>query len=255
MKISIKTDQEIAIMRESGKILNAALQKVARKAMAGVTTEELDQIAKKTIEELGGEPAFLGYKGYPKTLCASINNEVVHGIPRSDRVLKEGDIVGLDLGVRLKGFYTDKAVTVGVGKISKEAQRLLDVTRGALDIGIEELRDWDEKSISHISRAVQTYLEKNKFSVVRDLVGHGIGRELHEDPQVPNFENPKKFPEIALQKGMVIAIEPMVIAHPTHWKVKFLDDGWTVQSADGSLAAHFEDTLAITANGYEILTR
>lgn len=239
-------------MREGGRILNHAIKRVVAAMAAGISTENLDKIAVETIKELGGEPAFLNYRNYPKSLCVSINDEVVHGIPRKDRVIKNGDVVGLDLGVKYKGFYTDKAVTMGVGKISKQEQKLINVTKQALEMGIEICRKWKNKKISDISGVVQAHVEKNGFSVVRDLSGHGIGKELHEDPRVPNFVS-KKFPEVELREGMALAIEPMVAAGD--WKVKFLEDGWTVATADGSCAAHFEDTVILTKNGCEILTR
>ncbi|MEK7130223.1 MAG: type I methionyl aminopeptidase [Patescibacteria group bacterium] len=250
--MSIDYSEKMAAMREGGLILNAAIRKVADSILTGISTEELNKIAEDFIRKAGALPAFLGYKGYPKSVCISINDEVVHGIPAMSRFIKNGDAVGIDLGVKYKRFYTDKAMTVGVGKIPANALKLIDVTRQALEIGLEVCRNWQGLKISDISRAIQEYVEENKFSIVRDLSGHGIGRELHEDPRVPNFTS-KKFPEVDLYEGMTLAIEPMVIAGD--WKVKTLADGWTIVSADGSPAAHFEDTIILTEKGSEILTR
>lgn len=250
----MKTDylEKIAAMREGGLILNEAIRKAVDSILPGITTEELNAIAEDCIRKAGAVPAFLNYKGYPKSACISINDEVVHGIPSDKRFIKNGDVVGIDLGVKYKGFYTDKAVTAGVGKIPANAMKLINVTRQALEIGLEVCQNWQGLKISDISRAIQEYVEENKFSIVRDLSGHGIGKELHEDPRVPNFTS-KKFPEVNLYEGMTLAIEPMVIAGD--WKVKTLSDGWTIVSADGSPAAHFEDTIILTEKGCEILTR
>ena len=250
----MKTDysEKLAAMRAGGLILNKAIQKVADSILPGISTEELNKIAEDFIRRADALPAFLDYKNYPKSICISINDEVVHGIPRPDRIIKNGDVVGVDLGVKYKGFYTDKAATAGVGKISTNALKLINVTRQALEIGLEVCRNWRGKKVSDISRAIQEYVEGNKFSIVRDLSGHGIGAELHEDPKVPNFTS-KRFPEVNLYEGMTLAIEPMVIAGD--WKVKTLSDGWTIVSADGGLAAHFEDTIILTENDCEILTR
>ena len=244
--------EKLAAMRAGGLILNKAIQKVVDLILPGISTEELNKIAEDFIRRAGALPAFLDYKDYPKSICISINDEVVHGIPSDKRFIKNGDVVGIDLGVKYKGFYTDKAVTAGVGKIPANALKLIDVTRQALEIGLEVCRNWRGKKVSDISRAIQEYVEGNKFSIVRDLSGHGIGAELHEDPRVPNFTS-KKFPEVDLYEGMTLAIEPMVIAGD--WKVKTLSDGWTIVSADGGLAAHFEDTIILTENDCEILTR
>jgi methionyl aminopeptidase len=207
----------------------------------------LDKIADKCIRSFGAEPAFLGYHNFPASICASVNNEVVHGIPGLRR-LKEGDIISIDVGTRLKGYYGDGAATFGVGKISARAQKLIDVTRISLQKGIEAMQEGHR--LSDISYAVQAYVEKNNCSVVRNYVGHGIGQELHEEPQVPNFGPPGRGP--LLQRGIVIAIEPMVNAGI--WEVKVLQDQWTVVTADGSLSAHFENTVALGENGPEILT-
>lgn len=244
--------EKLSAMREGGKILNVALEKTVNSIMPGISTEDLDKIASKAIRDAGAESAFLGFKGYPKSICVSINDEVVHGIPSKARIINSGDVVGLDLGVKHKGYFTDKAATVGVGKVSAQARKLIDATRNALEAGIEVCENWQGKKISDISRAIEDYIKDFNFAIVRDLSGHGIGRELHEDPRIPNFTS-KKFPEVNLCEGMALAIEPMVLAGD--WKVKTLADGWTIASADGSLAAHFEDTIILTDKGCEILTR
>jgi len=213
----------------------------------GVTTEELDRFAEEFIRERGGIPAFKGYRGYPKTLCVSVNEEVVHGIPDKRR-LKEGDIVSLDLGVVIDGYYGDAAITVAVGEVSEVAKRLIKVTEEALYKGIEQARPGNR--LTDISHVIQRHVEEAGFSVVREFVGHGIGRQLHEEPQVPNFGPPNRGP--LLEVGMVLAIEPMVNAGT--WQVRISKNGWTVVTADGSLSAHFEHTVAITSNGPEILT-
>lgn len=224
-----------------------ALQRLKEAIRPGVTTGELDRLAEDFIRRHGGMPAFKGYRGYPASLCVSVNEEVVHGIP-GDRKLREGDIVSLDLGVVMEGYYGDAAITVPVGEISEEARRLLKVTEEALYKGIEQARPG--KRLSDISYAIQKHVEGAGFSVVRDFVGHGIGRELHEDPQVPNFGPPNQGPR--LQPGMVLAIEPMV--NTGTWKVRILENQWTVVTEDGGLSAHFEHTVAITEKGPEILT-
>ena len=213
----------------------------------GITTEELDRLAEEYIKRHGGIPAFKGYRGYPRSLCVSVNEEVVHGIP-GKRKLKEGDIVSLDLGVLMDGYYGDAAITVPVGKVSELARKLIKVTEEALYRGIEMARPGNR--LSDISHAIQTHVEKAGFSVVREFVGHGIGKQLHEEPQVPNFGPPNRGPR--LEPGMVLAIEPMV--NTGTWEVRILPNGWTVVTADGGLSAHFEHTVAITDNGPEILT-
>jgi methionyl aminopeptidase len=246
--ILLKSDEDIARMRRACRIVAEALQALRTAVAPGVTTRELERLAEDFITRQGGRPAFKGYRGYPASLCASVNDQVVHGIP-SGLKLREGDILSLDLGVYLEGFYGDAAVTVPVGKISNEAERLLEVTRESLDHGMEMAREGNR--LSDISHAIQSHVEKNGFSVVRTFVGHGIGRMLHEDPQVPNFGPPGTGPR--LQRGMTLAIEPMVNAGD--WKVKILDDGWTAVTADGSLSAHFEHTLLVTRNGPNVLTK
>ena len=213
----------------------------------GITTEELDRLAEEYIKRHGGIPAFKGYRGYPRSLCVSVNEEVVHGIP-GKRKLKEGDIVSLDLGVLMDGYYGDAAITVPVGKVSELAKKLIKVTEEALYRGIEMARPGNR--LSDISYAIQNHVEKAGFSVVREFVGHGIGKELHEEPQVPNFGPPNRGPR--LEPGMVLAIEPMV--NTGTWEVRILPNGWTVVTADGGLSAHFEHTVAITDNGPEILS-
>ena len=231
--------------------VNALVARVLRELVAvvkpGVTTAQLDALAEQRLREAGAEPAFKGYHGYPATICASVNEQVVHGIP-SDRPLIAGDIVSLDMGARLDGFYGDSAVTVGVGRIAPEAERLLSATEDALERGIAQVRVGAR--ISDIGHAVQRHVEAHGFSVVREFVGHGIGADLHEEPQIPNFGEPGRGARLA--EGMVLAIEPMVNAGKHG--VKVLGDGWTAVTRDGSLSAHFEHTVAVTADGPRILT-
>lgn len=235
-------------MRQAGRIVAQILEEMCQMVKPGVTTGELDGHAEARIRELGAKPAFKGYHGFPSCVCISVNHEVVHGIPSPKRVLKEGDIVGLDFGVNLEGWYGDSARTVAVGRISSEAQRLIDATQKSLELGIAECRAGNR--VFDIGHAVQSYVEKQGYSVVREFVGHGIGRALHEEPQVPNF-GPKGKGTV-LKPGMVLAIEPMVNAGKH--EVQVLADGWTAVTADRSLSAHFEHTVAITPEGPEILT-
>ena len=250
-----KTQKQLEKMRRSGALLSRALSAAAAAVRPGATTGELDRLAEEIIRAGGGEPSFLGYKTrakdrpYPTTMCTSINHEVVHAPAEPSRELKNGDIVGLDLGVRLEGWCTDAAVTVIVGEGSRSARRLQAVTREALSRGLSVVAPG--RSITVIGRAIQEYVERNGFSVVRDLVGHGIGESPHEEPRVPNFYDPR-FEKIKLLEGMVIFIEPMV--NIGGYQVSELEDGWTVVTADNSLSAHFEVTLTVTAKGYEILT-
>lgn len=245
--IILKTPQEIEKMRVSGRMVVEILEELKQAIKPEVTTEELNRLAERRITNQGGIPAFKGYRGFPKSLCISLNEEVVHGIP-SRRKIREGDIVSLDLGVLFHGFYGDAAITVPVGKISPQAQRLLEVTERALWVGIEQA----EKGsfVSDISHGIQSYVESCGFSVVRAFVGHGIGASLHEDPQVPNFGLPGRGPRI--KEGMVLAIEPMVNQGCS--EVEILEDKWTVVTADRALSAHFEHTIAITHQGVEILS-
>ncbi len=246
--IIIKSDEEIARMRKPNRVVAELLDYMGGLIRPGVTTKELDTKAEAFIVKRGGKPAFKGYHGFPATICASINEEVVHGIPGKRR-LNEGDIIGIDLGVILDGFYGDAARTFAVGKVDSQALRLMKITEEALYKGIEQAVPGNR--LYDISHAVQTHAEAAGFSVVRDFVGHGIGRELHEEPQVPNFGSPHQGPK--LERGMTIAIEPMI--NEGTWQVRVLKDGWTVVTADGKRSAHFEHTIAITEDGPEILTR
>jgi methionyl aminopeptidase len=246
--ITLKSDRELNLMRKAGGIVARILEEMAAMVAPGITTGELDRFAEKRTLELGAKPAFKGYHGFPATVCISVNEEVVHGIPSPKRALKEGDIVGLDFGVIYDGWYGDSARTVAVGKIAPEAQKLIDVTRESLHKGIAEARDGNR--VFDIGHAVQNYVEGFGYSVVREFVGHGIGRALHEEPQIPNYG--PKGKGLLLKVGMVLAIEPMINAG-SH-EVKVLGDGWTAVTMDRSLSAHFEHTVAITPNGPEILT-
>ena len=245
--IVLKSPQEIAKMARAGRIVAEVFEELQEWIRPGVTTKELDRRAEEAILRRGALPAFKGYRGFPATLCVSVNHEVVHGIPSSRR-LEEGDIVGIDMGVYLDGYYGDAAKSFPVGEVSPEARRLLQVTEEALYLGIRQARAG--KRLSDISHAIQTHVEQAGFSVVRDFVGHGIGRELHEDPQVPNFGPPGRGPR--LRPGMVLAIEPMVNMGGA--RTRILEDRWTAVTEDGSLSAHFEHTVAITENGPVILT-
>ncbi len=245
--ISIKSKREIDIMREAAGKLRTVLFELKDMVRPGVRALEIDKQAEKLIRAGGALPAFKGYRGYPATVCISINEEVVHGIP-SGRKVKEGDIVSLDLGLIWKGFYSDSARTWPAGRVSDTASKLMDVTRESLYAGVSQMRAG--KRVGDISAAVQRYVESSGFSVVRDFVGHGIGRALHEDPQVPNFGEAGKGHK--LEAGMVLALEPMVNAGG--WEVDVLADKWTVVTRDGKLSAHYEDTIVITENGPENLT-
>jgi methionyl aminopeptidase len=245
--ITIRTPTEIEIMRQNNRLVAQVLQRLREAIKPGITTKELDQLAEHSVREAGATPAFKGYRGYPASLCVSINEEVVHGIP-GPRRLKEGEIVSLDFGVYLNEYYGDAAITCTVGEVSKEATRLLEVTKQALAKGIEQATQGNR--LLDISHAIQSWVESHGFSVVRDFVGHGIGRELHEDPQVPNFGPPHHGPR--LRPGMVLAIEPMI--NIGTWEVKVLKDGWTVVTADRSLSAHFEHTIAISDGEPDILS-
>lgn len=246
--IVCKSPAEIERMRAANALVADVLAELAGMVAPGVTTADLDAEAEKLVRAGGAEPAFKGYRGYPCTLCASVNEQVVHGIP-SARALGEGDIVSLDMGVKLNGFYGDSAVTVPVGAVSDEAARLLQVTRESLDHGIAQVRLGGR--ISDIGHAIQQHVEAHGFSVVREFVGHGIGAALHEEPQIANYGEPGRGPRLA--EGMVLAIEPMVnVGRPA---VKVLGDGWTAVTKDGSLSAHFEHTVAVTKNGPLVLTQ
>jgi methionyl aminopeptidase len=243
--VIIKSDEEIVIMRKCGKILAAILDKLRAAARPGIQTGLLDIIMAEESEKRGVIPSFKNYRGFPANLCVSVNDEIVHGIP-GERILQEGDIVSLDVGVKLNGFHTDAAITVGVGWISREAEDLIVVTEGSLKSGVAQAMSgaW----IGDISSAIQDYVESRGFSVVREYTGHGVGRELHEEPQIPNFMTGKG---LLLRKGMTLAIEPM--ANAGDWRTKLAANKWTVLTADGSLSAHFEHTIAITDGEPEIL--
>jgi methionyl aminopeptidase len=248
MGIIVKTIQEIAIMREAGRIVAAVLAALTRAIAPGVTTRELDAIAVRELKRHGAAASFKGYRGFPASICVSINDEVVHGIP-GERLLQEGDIVSLDFGAYYRGFHGDAAVTVGVGNISSESRSLIEVTEGALQAGIAAARHGAR--LGDISAAIQSHVESRGFSVVREYVGHGIGRDMHEEPQIPNFGPPGQGP--LLQDGMALALEPMVNAGD--WRTKVNADKWTVVTADGSLSAHFEHTIAIDGAEPKILTQ
>ncbi|MEK7306397.1 MAG: type I methionyl aminopeptidase [Nitrospirota bacterium] len=245
--IILKSDREIEKISVACRVVVGALKELKKEIKAGITTEELDRIAEEYILSKGAKPAFKGYRGYPATLCTSINEEVVHGIP-SKRRLAEGDIISLDLGAIYDGYYGDAALTIGVGKISREAERLVKVTEESLYRGIEEAQPG--KRLGDISWAIQSHVESAGFSVVFDFVGHGIGKNLHEEPQVPNFGVSGQGPR--LKEGMVLAIEPMVNMGGAATRI--LDDNWTAVTKDGSLSAHSEHTVAITGKGPMILT-
>jgi methionyl aminopeptidase len=251
--IHLKNKEEIEKMRSASLIVVEALEKLKDSVKPGVSTWDLDRMAEELALKKGAKPAFKGYSDYPGSVCFAVNSEVVHGIPSKKKVLKQGDIVGLDFGVNLDGFFGDSAVTVPVGEISSMAQKLLKVTEASLLKGIDEATP--KNRLFDISRAIQSYVEAEGFSIVRSFVGHGIGTKLHEEPQVPNFvpENGSHAKGVKLKPGMVIAIEPMVnIGRPD---IKILSDGWTAVTVDGTLSAHFEHTVAVTQDGPVILTQ
>jgi methionyl aminopeptidase len=247
MGIIIKSELEIAIMRQAGRIVATVLYILSKQVRPGMKTKELDVIAADEVERLGAKPSFKGYRGFPANLCVSVNDEVVHGIP-GERILQEGDIVSLDLGATYKGFQGDGAVTVGVGGIDSKARELMETTEDALRAGIAAARPGAR--LGDVSAAIQSCAEGKGYSVVREYTGHGIGRDLHEEPQIPNFG--LAGTGLMLEKGMTIALEPMVNAGG--WRTRLGDDQWTVLTADGSLAAHFEHTIAITDGEAEVLT-
>jgi len=249
MAIMIKTSQEIEKMRISGIALRKVHDAIAPHVKAGASTMDLEEIAVAKIAELGGKAAFKGYHGYPSALCTSINDEVVHGMPNANRILKDGDILSIDCGVIMDGYYSDAAVTYAIGKPEPRIQKLLDVTKASLEAAIEQCQVGGR--LFDISATVQEMCEAEGFGVVREFVGHGIGRNMHEDPQVPNFGTRGKGPR--LKAGMVLAIEPMINAGKP--EVKVLKDGWTAVTVDGSYSAHFEHTVAITKDGPLVLTR
>ncbi|MES5860263.1 type I methionyl aminopeptidase [Bacillus cereus group sp. RP29] len=245
--IICKTPREIEIMREAGRIVALTHQELKQHITPGITTKELDQIAEKTIQKYGATPSFKGYNGFPGSICAFVNEELVHGIP-GKRKLKEGDIISIDIGAKYNGYHGDSAWTYPVGNISESVQKLLDVTEKSLYLGLEQVKPGER--LSNISHAVQTHAEENGFSIVREYVGHGIGQDLHEDPQIPHYGPPNRGPR--LKPGMVICVEPMVNQGRRY--VKTLSDDWTVVTVDGKWCAHFEHTIALTEAGYEILT-
>lgn len=247
MPIIIKSEEEIAIMREAGCIVAEVLEILSAEVRPGLSTKRLDTIVQDEFQRRNVIPTFLGYLGYPAHVCVSVNDEVVHGIP-GERVLEQGDIVSIDLGATHRGFVADSAVTVGVGRIGPECQRLLDVTYRSLWEGIRAARAGARLGV--VSHAIQSYAEPRGFSVVREYVGHGVGRTMHEEPQVPNFGPPDRGP--VLRKGMTLALEPMV--NLGGWRTKRLDDEWTVSTLDGSPSAHFEHTIVITDGDPEVLT-
>ncbi|WP_409303787.1 type I methionyl aminopeptidase [Peribacillus sp. SCS-155] len=246
--IICKTPREIDIMREAGRIVALTHEELKKHLKPGITTRELDAIAESFIFKHDAFPSFKGYNGFRGSICTSVNNELVHGIP-GDRILHEGDIISIDIGAKYNGYHGDSAWTYPVGKVVEETQRLLKVTEESLYRGLKEAVPGGR--LSNISHAIQTYVEAHDFSIVREYVGHGIGQDLHEDPEIPHYGPPNKGPR--LKPGMVLAIEPMVNAGSRY--VKTLDDDWTVVTVDGKMCTHFEHTIAITENGYEILTK
>jgi len=247
MGIVIKSEREITVMRQAGRMVAVVLEILSGVIGPGMETKELDVIAGRELKKLGAKPSFKGYHGFPANLCVSVNDEIVHGIP-GERVLKEGDIVSLDFGSIYDGFQGDAAVTVGVGEVKPEAKRLMEITEDALEAGIAKA--YAGARLGDISAAVQRCAESGGYSVIREYTGHGIGRQMHEDPQIPNFGQPGTGP--VLKKGMVLAIEPMVSMGD--WRTRLGSDHWTVSTADGSLSAHFEHTIAITGAEAEVLT-
>jgi methionyl aminopeptidase len=254
MNLFVKNEQEIAALRASAKHLVRILDEVLASAHAGVSTWELDELAEEKMRAIGGIPIFKGYgssdRPFPGSICSSLNSEVVHGIPRKDCILKEGDILKIDIGMRYEGMVSDMARSIAIGKITSEGERIMKVTEESLLRGIETLRPGAK--VSDYARAVQSHVEGNGFSVVRDLVGHSVGRELHEDIQIPNYVT-REIPDVTFVAGMTLALEPMVNAGT--YEVEMADDDWTFITADDRLSAHFEDTVLITEDGVEVLTR
>ena len=248
MSVTIKSEHEIELMREAGRILAAVHQQLGKEIKPGMSTKDVDRLGEEMIRSYGCEPSFLGYCGYPASICVSVNEEVVHGIPTDERILQEGDIVSLDAGVIYKGYHSDAARTYGIGEIDDDAKKLIEVTRQSFFEGIKFAKAGNH--LNDISAAIQKYAESFGFGVVRDLVGHGIGSHLHEDPEIPNFARKRKG--ILLQPGMTLAIEPMITEGS--YEVVWLDDDWTVMTEDGGWAAHYENTILITENEPEILS-
>ncbi len=247
--IVLKSKNEIATMREAGRIVAETLEGLRPLVKPGVSTEELDAFAYDYITKSKAFPAFKGYRGFPASICASLNSEIVHGIPSKKRLLKEGDIISIDVGAIYKGFVGDTAITLPVGKVSESARRLLETTQGALLAAIDKARPGNY--LEDISGAVEDYVQERGFSVVREYVGHGVGRQMHEEPQIPNYRQGKRGPQ--LKPGMTLAIEPMV--NEGTWQTRTLRDKWTVVTQDGKLSAHFEHTIAVTEGEPEILTK
>jgi len=245
--IRIYNEKEIEILRRGGKILAEIMKELKKEVKPGVKIKHLNKVAKDLVLSYGGESSFLGYDGYPAVLCTSINEEIVHAVP-SDRVLKNGDILSLDLGLRYKGYCTDMAITIPVGKISKETKRLIKITKKSLEIGIKQAKAGNH--LGDIGFAIQNYAEKNGFNVVRELVGHGVGKKVHEEPQIPNYG--QKGEGVELKEGMVLAIEPMITVGD--WKIEKCEDGFGYKTKDNSLSCHFEHAVVITKKGPQILT-
>ncbi len=246
--IPLKSDKDLEMMRKAGRILAGIMRELRKYVCVNISTLDLDRIAEELFLKEKVIPAFKGYKGFPANICVSVNEEIVHGIP-DERKIKEGDILSLDLGLNYQGYFSDAAITIGVGQISLKAKELIEITKSALELGIEQARE--NNHLTDISFAIQRYVESKGFSVVKQFVGHGIGKELHEEPEIPNFGCPHKGQ--ILRNGMVFAIEPMV--NIGTWECEILDNGWTAVTCDKSYSAHFENTVAITKNGPEILTR
>lgn len=248
LMIIIKTEKEIELIKEGGKILASIMDELEKMVAVGIKTVDIDKKALQLAEKHNAKPSFKGYRGFPAGVCTSINDKVVHTVPGNEE-LKEGDIIGIDFGLFYKEHYTDMARTIAVGNISEKAEKLIKVTKESLNLGIDQVKPGNK--IGDIGHAIQTYVESNGFSIVRELVGHGVGKAVHEDPQIPNFGTKGKGP--ILKSGMVIAIEPMV--NIGGYEIRLLDDGWTFATKDGSLSAHFEHTVAVTKDGHEILTK
>mgnify|MGYP001062943570 CR=1 FL=1 len=248
MAVTIKSPREIELMRKAGEILAMVHEELAAALHPGMSTMDIDRLGEKLIRSHGCIPSFKNYNGYPGSICVSVNDEVVHGIPSRHRILKEGDIVSLDAGLIYKGYHSDAARTHAVGKVSTEAQKLMDVTKQSFFEGIKMAKEGQH--LHDISRAIEEYVTPYGYGIVRDLVGHGIGTALHEDPQIPNYAQKRRG--VRLQAGMTLAIEPMINAGT--WQVRFLRDGWTVVTKDGSLSAHYENTILVTDGEPEILT-
>jgi len=253
--MTTKSKKEIEKMKEGGLLLSRALQAAANAVRPGVKMKELDAIAEKVLRDGGGVPAFKGYKTraadspYPATLCISKNNEVVHGIGTREDVLNEGDIVGLDIGVKYKGLYTDMATTVAVGKVSDEAKKLMTVTKEALKVGIGVVRGGG--TVGEVGKAIESFVKPYGYGIVRDLVGHGVGHDVHEDPHVPNFYDPR-YDKLIFKKGVTIAVEPMLTLGD--WRIDTASDGWTIVTQDGSISAHYEVTIVVTEDGFDFIT-